>query len=142
MAEIIDSQLGGNGVAVHFHEDGAFVRAALPTGTGAVYGDVCDLGERLGGLTVRVVAESAITGLSGTAGVAFAILGCDDKDAPATGTAWETLATINADKDYAAGDTIGAFTPAPGEGKKYYTVSVTNGAAAEGKFSVWNELTR
>lgn len=141
MSDIKETIISGNGSAVHFHEDGSFIRKELKANATSIeYGTVCDLGESLGGVTMRIVAESALAGLSTSNVISFSILG--GNDASTTPATWETLATITAEKDYAAGDTIGAFTPPPGTGKKFYVASVTNSAGATGTVSVWNELTR
>lgn len=145
---IKDAEIGGIGKAVHFHEDGPFIGADLPTDATAVNSEVFDLGEAISGLTIRAYAGAAIAGASG-ASFAIKVFAGDNKDATAGSTDWTQVAQISASNGgtgtdmYKAGDEIGAWTPTPGLGYRYYYASLEGGTAiSAGSVNVYNEKTR
>jgi len=141
---IVDAEIGGVGPKhnIHFHEDGPFKGAALPTGTDALVSDVLDFGEALSGVTIRAFADEAITGTGTGAAVTIKIFAGDNKDATAGSTDWTQVAQISKSGTAiaAAGDEIGAFTPSPGQYRKYYYATLEGGAGMAGKVSVYNEV--
>lgn len=148
MTAIKDADFNGIGKAVHFYGDGPFIGTALPTGTDAVNSEVFDLGEAISGLTIRAFAGAAIAGASG-ASFSVKIFAGNNKEATAGATDWTQVAQISAANNgtgtdmYAAGAEIGAWTPTPGLGYKYYYASLEGGTAiSAGSVNVYNEKTR
>lgn len=141
---IVDSEIGGVGVGhnIHFHEDGPFIGQALPTGTDALVSEVFDFGEALAGITIRAFADAAITGTATDASVTVKIFAGNNKDATAGSTDWTQVAQITASGTAiaAAGDELGAYTPTPGMGYKYYYATLEGGAGMAGTVSVYNEV--
>lgn len=141
---IVDAAIGGTGPKhnIHFHEDGPFKGASLPTSTDALVSDVFDFGETLAGITIRAFADAAITGTATDAAVTVKIFAGNDKNATAGSTAWTQVAQITKSGTAiaAAGDEIGAFTPTPGMGYKFYYATLEGGAGMSGKVSVYNEV--
>lgn len=146
--DIKTAAIGGNGPAnnVHFHEDALFESQALPTSTATVYGEVCDLGETLAGLTIRAIVDEDLADTASATLTIGIYAGDNAAAAPTDATAWKKVYEYKATGTAFgnAGDCLFAYTPAPGEGKKYCfgAVSITGSGTTSGKFSVWNELSR